>query len=173
MLRPLLRIVFVLVATSLSPTVLASGSDLAHGQPATASSTHGSSLPDSAFDGDTATSWNSGDYAPQWIEVDLGADYPVTEVDGLADITPNGQVTHAVEGRTSSGTTYPLGGFSGFSARSEWVRIACDRTQSVRYVRVTTTSSPSWIAWFEIRVLSETPVSTAHVSWGALKARFR
>jgi hypothetical protein len=173
MTRPLAVLVALILAAALTSAGSGSGSEVAHGRPATASSSYLSSLPDSAFDGDTATSWNAGKYAPQWIEVDLGSDLPITEVDGCADITPNGQVTHVVEGRTSAGMWYGLGNYSGPSVRNQWLTIPSDPSHPVRYVRVTTTSSPSWIAWFKIRIFSDQPVPTRRASWGGLKRRFR
>jgi hypothetical protein len=169
---------FLLACAGLAILVMASdgagtGTNLAAGRPATASTFHGSSLPDSAFDGDTATACNAGNYAPQWIEVDLGADYGITRVDGCADITPDGQVTHAIEGRTSSGTWFTLGSYSGPSVRNHWLTIPCDPSNAVRHLRVTTTASPSWIAWFEIRVFADEPTRVGPASWGSLKARYR
>jgi hypothetical protein len=171
--RPLIPLGCLLLVTILASLGSGAGTEIAHGRPATASGSYLSSLPDSAFDGDTATAWNSGNHAPQWIEVDLGADFPITEFDGCADITPNGQVTHIVEGRSSFGTTYVIGSYAGSSVRNQWLSIPCDPSHAVRYVRVTTTSSPSWIAWFELKVYSDQPVPAQDRSWGALKRRYR
>jgi GH35 family endo-1,4-beta-xylanase len=57
------------------------GGSLALGKPVTASSSEGSNYPVKyAVDGDPATSWSSGFSDPQWIQVDLGAVYPVRRV---------------------------------------------------------------------------------------------
>ncbi|WP_309383089.1 discoidin domain-containing protein [Cerasicoccus frondis] len=59
--------------------------NVALGKVATASSTNGGSLPSRAIDGDTSSSgsrWmsSSSEAYPQWIEVDLGSDYDITEI---------------------------------------------------------------------------------------------
>jgi hypothetical protein len=36
--------------------------------------------PDRAFDGNRETCWNSGGYAPAWIEADLGAPTPLANI---------------------------------------------------------------------------------------------
>jgi hypothetical protein len=57
------------------------GGSLVLGKPVTASSSEGSNYPAKyAVDGDPATSWSSGFSDPQWIQVDLGAVYPVRRV---------------------------------------------------------------------------------------------
>ncbi len=59
----------------------ATGPDLALGRPVVASSVQDSSYPASAaVDGDLSTRWSSAFSDPQWIYVDLGADYNISEV---------------------------------------------------------------------------------------------
>ncbi len=47
--------------------------NIALNRPATASSSSGSNTPNRAVDGSTGTFWRSGNGAPQWIQVDVGA----------------------------------------------------------------------------------------------------
>ncbi|MDG6106304.1 cellulose binding domain-containing protein [Dactylosporangium aurantiacum] len=55
--------------------------NLALRRPVTASSTEGAGLsPANAVDGDRTTRWSSLYADPQWLQVDLGADYPVRQV---------------------------------------------------------------------------------------------
>lgn len=162
-----------LLCLALASTSSGAGTSLALGRPAIASRSGEPTLPDSAFDGDTATAWNALARAPQWIEVDLGEDYAITQVDGCVDITPNGDVFHVIEGRTDAGAWHPLGSYSGPSERNAWLRIPCDPIVPVRHVRITTESSPSSVAWFEIRVYAEQPTPAAEPTFGDLKARYR
>ena len=61
------------------PTVL---TNVALGQPVTVSSVESSSYPGSnAVDGNTSTRWSSAWSDPQWIQVDLGATYAISEID--------------------------------------------------------------------------------------------
>jgi beta-glucosidase len=56
--------------------------DLAAGQPAVASSVESSSYPASnAVDGNLSTRWSSAFSDPQWIYVDLGSQYNISEVE--------------------------------------------------------------------------------------------
>jgi hypothetical protein len=58
----------------------AAGANLALNQPVTVSSTDGNAG-SSAVDGDPTTRWSSAYSDPQWIVVDLGADFAISEVD--------------------------------------------------------------------------------------------
>ncbi|HEY3217321.1 MAG TPA: discoidin domain-containing protein [Candidatus Eisenbacteria bacterium] len=129
------------------------GQNLALGKVATASAAELSKPSSHAVDGDPFTGWNSGDYAPQWIEIDLGSQVPVSCVRLLVDMTPGGYVEHTVTGRREDGTEIPLGTFRGTAAMREWLEIGSNqRSVPVRHVQITTTTSPSWVAWFEVEV---------------------
>jgi len=152
------------------------GTNVALGKPANASSSWLPCCPPSrAVDGDTLSSkgWNAGDGVPQWIEIDLGAHFSVACLRLLADMLPDGQVAHFVEGRTATGTSIPLGSFVGPAAYGQWLSIPSTDATPVQYVRVTTTASPSWVAWIEVEVLAATPVEVRRGSWGALKSIYR
>src|SRR6266487_1090439 len=59
----------------------AASSNLAYQKPATASSLQSSSYPASnAVDGSPSTRWSSAYSDPQWIRVDLGSTYVISEV---------------------------------------------------------------------------------------------
>lgn len=131
--------------------------NLALGKPATASAS-GEGAATNAVDGDVGTAWLSGAGAPQWIEVDLQqaatigavrlvvAQYPAegatahrvwTKGAGAADPYI---LREALVGTTRDGQTLEA------RAGTPWA--------TVRYVRVETTESPSWVAWKEIQVLA-------------------
>ncbi len=58
-----------------------SGSNIAQGKPATASSTENAGTPASAaVDGNTGTRWSSAFSDPQWLQVDLGQSYNISHV---------------------------------------------------------------------------------------------
>jgi len=55
--------------------------EIAHGKPATSSSNENATLgPANAFDGDTTTRWSSAFSDPQWLYVNLGAAYSISQV---------------------------------------------------------------------------------------------
>ncbi len=166
--------VALLVTIAVFGTSVASANNMALGKPATASGIWSTDIPANAFDGDSSTNWNAGGYPTQWIEVDLGAEYPVLGLRLQIAQFPNGGSTHLVTGRSNDGTTVELATFSGYTVSSQWLEnLTIPFTQAVRYVRVTTTASPSWVSWLEIEVLSDSTVPQAETSWSKVKALFR
>jgi hypothetical protein len=111
--------------------------------------------PDQAVDGSRWTYWSSGDYAPQWIAVDLGAPYPLSKI--RADITqlPDGYTVHEiwVAGPNPKDEFQLLHTFSGFTKDLDILEQP-GPPQLVEYIEVETTQSPSWVAWREIEALS-------------------
>jgi F5/8 type C domain len=127
--------------------------NLALGRSVTASNEYTGSPASQAVDGDWWAIWNSGDCAPQWIEVDLGAVQPVGEIDlGVAQY-PDCQTDHRLYGRSSTSEGYTLlREFNEFTVDQQVLRFLANPARQLRYVRVETTSSCSWIAWREIEV---------------------
>jgi F5/8 type C domain len=107
--------------------------------------------PKLVFDGDVTTSWNAGDAAPQWIQLDLGEPTPVSEVLLNIEQTPNGPTTHQVLGGPTPDALKPLGTLLGVTQDGHWLELKA-KTDGVRYLKIFTTNSPSWIAWREIEV---------------------
>jgi beta-glucanase (GH16 family) len=57
------------------------GTDIAQGKPTTASSTESAAYPaGNATDGNTGTRWSSAFSDPQWLQVDLGQSYQISDV---------------------------------------------------------------------------------------------
>ncbi|MGC5802062.1 RHS repeat domain-containing protein [Ralstonia pseudosolanacearum] len=115
----------------------------------TASSTSGDNVPARAIDGDPSA-WIASGYPTQWIEVDLGAAVPLKKVRMLVSQSPAGQTTHVVTGGMSPAPTSVLQTLSGNTSDGQWLEAALDGSVSVRYIRITTTSSPSWVSWHEL-----------------------
>lgn len=127
--------------------------NLALNKPAVATNTSGANIATNAVDGNISTGWNSGQYAPQSITIDLGADYNIGSIRLNIDILPNGTPTHNVY-FSSDGVNFgaPVDIIQVFNEKFKWLKRAYDGTQSARFVRIETISSPSWIAWFEIEI---------------------
>jgi len=115
-----------------------------------------SSLPDGrpalANDGLAATSWNSGDDAPQWIELDLGSVRTISGIRLLVGQYPAGRTTHRVLARGGGGAWRLLATLRGTTTDGDWLEVPFDSPVRARYVRVETTESPSWVAWREISI---------------------
>jgi hypothetical protein len=114
--------------------------------------------PDKAFDVAAPNGWAAGNYAPQWIEADLGASRrPATlrmtpsQSPAACDATheiwvsdaPIGEdrtratLAHVFKGRTEDGRPLAWDFPTGLSAR---------------YVQIRTTASESWVAWRRIEL---------------------
>jgi len=109
-----------------------------------------------AVDGDEATSWGSGDFAPQWIEIDLGAPATITGMRLLTSQSPPGDTVHVVSVRGENGIFSEVYRLDQFTQDAEWLTFAPDAPlENVRVVRIETIESPSWVSWIEIQVLGE------------------
>ena len=104
-----------------------------------------------AVDGSEDTSWVSGADAPQWIEVDLGRPVAVASIRLKVDQAPPGMTVHAI---TAGGHIEPgmsVFALDGETEWSDWLEARIDKT--VQFIRITTTESPSWVAWVEIEII--------------------
>jgi len=111
--------------------------------------------PQLAVDGLHGTWWSSGGMAPHWIEVDLGA--PIEFGAITLDISqyPAGATVHDVWGKgpSASDPWQLLHEFNqSTSDPGTLVYTSAVPVTDIRFVRVETTLSPSWIAWREIVV---------------------
>jgi hypothetical protein len=108
-----------------------------------------------AVDGDPNTQWSSGGFPEQRIEIDLGAAYPVGEIRLTVGMWPSGKVVHQLWVGPSLDQMKQVDEFSGqeydFDVLSFIPQLAID---PIRYVRVVTTESPSWVSWREIEILA-------------------
>ena len=107
-----------------------------------------------AIDGAPGTVWISGGGPPQWIEVDLGQPSDVAAIELVVAQSPDGPTRHRIligprrtdlrevavlRGQTADGQTLTFD-------------VSAAAGRDVRFVRVETSVSPSWVAWREIRV---------------------
>jgi hypothetical protein len=109
-----------------------------------------------AVDRDSGTLWNSGDFAPQWIEIDLGSPHDIQGIQLVISQSPAGETEHRVLGRGpgAADALVLLHTFAGPTADSQTLSFAPDVPWSnVQSIRVQTVRSPSWVAWREIRIL--------------------
>ena len=109
--------------------------------------------PTKAIDGDLSTFWNSGGIPPQWIQLDLGQSYSVTQIRLNVRQTPDGTTNHEIYGGPQSTNLSPLRVLSGFTQMGQWLQADFSpAATNVRFIKINTTSSPSWVAWNEIEV---------------------
>jgi hypothetical protein len=107
-----------------------------------------------AVDGDSASWWGAGDFAPQWIEVDLGVPTPVAEIRLATSQTPPGLTAHRVYGRVAGDVERLLHEFDGTTVDATELRQTLPVEVQAQFVRVETILSPSWVSWREVEVLT-------------------
>jgi hypothetical protein len=105
--------------------------------------------PENAVDGNPSSQWGSGADATQWIEIDLGAPKEIGGLRLLVAQFPEGPTVHVV---TVDGVE--ISRLDSTTAGGDLVAFTLHTPVVGQVVRVTTTQSPSWVAWSEIEVLA-------------------
>jgi chitodextrinase/photosystem II stability/assembly factor-like uncharacterized protein len=133
--------------------------NVALNKPAYASSSY-NSTPGEAFDGDKSVGnmWNAGNYAPQWIYVDLQQNYDIAQIRLYVEQYPDGNTTHNIYTSQDASNWTLVKTLSGYTSCFQTLIVDFSPSLSnVRYVKVETVSSPSWVAWTEIEVYNTIP----------------
>jgi F5/8 type C domain len=144
------------------------GRDLALGKPVEVSAALPDQTAQMAVDGDPITQWSAGAFPIQWIQIDLGASYTVGEIRLTVGQWPAGQTVHQLWVGANLDAMQLVNEFSGQEFDFDILNYApATPLENIRYVRVVTTESPSWVSWREIEVLAPfpgTPTPTPEVS---------
>jgi RNA polymerase sigma factor (sigma-70 family) len=122
-----------------------------------ASGSWATETPDKAFDGKRDTDWNSGTYAPAWIERDLGAYLPLASIALFPCQDIPGTTIHEVwvsyepigNDRTKAKLVHT---FMGPTTNMQQLKYDFPKGLSARYVQVRSCTSPTWIAWWEVEI---------------------
>jgi len=129
-------------------------SNLALGKPVKASNALPDKPPQNVVDG-SANEWISGGGPTQWIEIDLQKPATVRSIRLVVAQYPDGETVHRLFVKGSSGQYHLEREFSGFTSDNQVLEYAPDAPlTNIRFVRVETVSSPSWVAWKEIEVIA-------------------
>lgn len=114
----------------------------------TASATYQQGAPANAFVGG---GWNSGAHAPQWIQCDLGGPCFVSEIRLLVEQDPPGRTVNVIYGGPSESSLGVVATHDAETASGQNLIIPVNR-QNIRFLRIVTTESPSWVGWRSIEV---------------------
>jgi hypothetical protein len=109
-----------------------------------------------ALDGLESTVWNAGAGPPQWIEIDLGQEHNIHTIRLTVAQSPDGFTEHQLYIGEQQGDLLLLHTFSGETGEGsgmEFFRSA--PLEGIRFIRIVTVTSPSWVAWREIEVIGE------------------
>ena len=128
-----------------------------------ASSVYNNCTPDKAFDGNWDNAWNAGSYAYRnrnaWIEVDLGLLRDVTRIILEIEQLPPGETRHYILsslsqiGNTMTGATLAKT-IEGTTFDGQLLYVDFATPVTAQYFQVRSDSSPSWIAWNEIQIMT-------------------
>lgn len=111
--------------------------------------------PANAIDGSLDTRWVVAGDAPGWIEVDLQGAFLVQRIELVVEQTPEGETAHRILGRASKDQEYlELHVFEGLTRDGQVLAYTPAEPTELRFIRVETSRTPSWVAWKEIRVFS-------------------
>jgi len=105
-------------------------------------------------DGSNDTPWNAGGPPPNWIEIDLQEDCTIHYLKLLTAQSREGETNHVIDGFRADGRKIEMATLNGYTWNNKelTVEIPEDRGHDIRKVRITTMSSPSWVAWREIEI---------------------
>jgi hypothetical protein len=112
------------------------------------SATGAATRPEFITDANVETAWNAGGYAPQSVDLDIGRRTTLHRIRLTVQQSPSGTTTHVIYGGPNPNPTTMIASTTQYTVD----RQVLDFTGSfdVRYLRIATTSSPSWVAWREI-----------------------
>ncbi|MBP3957479.1 sigma-70 family RNA polymerase sigma factor [Gemmata sp. G18] len=104
---------------------------------------------------DKVSRWNSGGYAPGWIEADLGTSRKLDRITLVASQTPKGETVHEVwvsdvpigKDRAKAKLVHT---FVGETDNLQELKYTFTPGLTARYVQIHTTESPSWVGWANI-----------------------
>ncbi|CAF1651162.1 unnamed protein product [Rotaria magnacalcarata] len=132
-------------ALSLNATVTASnfgsfaGSDAAQG--------------DAIVNRSTTGYYNSGNWAPQYVQLQLSGTYTVCDVYLNVAQTPNGATQNQLSVGLSVASLQLVTTMNGNTSNGQWLNISYNPCLTgVTFLRLTTVSSPSWPAWSKFLV---------------------
>lgn len=133
------------------------GYNLAWRKTVTASNALPDRPPRMAVDGDVDNWWGAGAHAPQWIEIDLGWPATVRQIRLLPSQSPAGDTVHRVWGKADAADDYDLlYQFEQYTFDFGPLTYAPEMPWSnIRFIKVETVSSPSWVSWREIEILGQ------------------
>jgi hypothetical protein len=143
--------------TSLGFRAEGPGANLAIGKTVKASRTLAGFDAERAVDGSLETWWCAGDFPKQWIEIYLEGAYSIAAINLLTSQSPEGVTEHviSVKGAGERDKYQVIHTFKGSTGEQEWLNLTLkEALTNIRYVRIETLKSPSWVAWREIQVIA-------------------
>lgn len=114
--------------------------------------------PNFAVDGLLETGWIAAGFPVQWIEIDLESIYRIQKIELVIDQNPAGFTEHKIYGRKLESQKWSLiSTIKGYTSGGQSLLIKGGKDmpyKQVRFIRVVTEKSPSWVAWLEIKIFA-------------------
>lgn len=111
--------------------------------------------PSGAVDGSTRQWWGAGSFAPQWVQIDLGQPSTIGLIRLTITQSPAGDTLHQLWGGITSDHLSLLHTFEGYTVDAQVLEFKPEAPiENIRFLRVVTKKSPSWVGWQEIEVLA-------------------
>jgi hypothetical protein len=121
-------------------------------RPATAISSTSKEIPSRAFDGDLTTNWCTSGFKG-WIQVDLQNNLSVDSLKLYVNQAVSGNTVHEVKISNDMVNWKTVDTLSGYTSNNQLLEVNFNPALSdVRGVMINTTTSNSWVAWYEIEV---------------------
>ena len=126
---------------------------ISRGKPVTASNTHRNHSTSSVTDGNSASIWNAGAQAPQWIQIDLQKNYDISSIKLNPEIAPTGKTVYKIYASEDLKVWIEVDNFTENNPTSGVIISRNYNLFNIRGVKIEiVSSSTSWIAWREIEV---------------------
>lgn len=129
----------------------------------TASNTYSNYFPDNVVNLSDSL-WNSGGYAPQWIQLELSQLQIITSIRlKVVQYPSGGTITNIYAGSDTNNLT-SVKQFNQNTTNGDELSVSFPTPiPNVKYIKVETTKSPSWVAWGKIKVYGI--VDTSHLKY--------
>jgi hypothetical protein len=133
---------------------------------ASASNTASGTFTDYAFDNNLNSAWNAGAGPTQWILLDLQSTYTVNQLSLTIAQSTKGRTVHEIEGGSTPQNLSHLITLDQITSDQQVVNIPfLEPIPNLRYIKITTTNSPSWVAWKEIKVYQGSSSVNSHLKF--------
>ncbi|CAF3640680.1 unnamed protein product [Rotaria sp. Silwood1] len=108
---------------------------------------------DALVDRSQTGAFSSGNFAPQYVQLEFPGVYSICNVCLRVGQYPDGVTQHEISVGANVSSLQVVSNLTGYTYNTQWLNITFNPWLSgISFIRVTTTSSPSWVAWFKFLV---------------------
>lgn len=100
-----------------------------------------------------STYFNAGGHPPQWIELKLPDLYTIHNISLQVRQAPAGETIHNLYVGSTTNPTKLINTLDGYTTDAQWINLTYSPPlTNVRFLRLHTISSPSWVAWIKFLI---------------------